>query len=118
MSNNKASGGGGGGDKRVEAKKAKLEAKKNKKDEKQNKATAKRNKKEANASGERDIESILQEFRAKEAAKSSVTITLVDKPPSPRSNASITSLPNGEVLLFGGGNYSILLSSSISTYNN
>ena len=72
---------------------------------KQAKKASKGDKKEGKADGadsdEDDIEAILGEFRAREERKTAVTITTVDQP-SPRSNFTMTALPNGDMLMFGG----------------
>ncbi len=44
------------------------------------------------------------QIRAKDAAKTAVTITECEQP-SPRTNFSLTTLPSGELLLFGGEYY-------------
>ena len=80
---------------------AKLEAKKARQASKQEKTTIKRTKKEIKESGEEDIEAILAEFSAKDRARTAVSVQTTLQP-SPRSNFSITSLPNGDMLLFGG----------------
>ncbi|KAJ1424833.1 hypothetical protein B484DRAFT_331083 [Ochromonadaceae sp. CCMP2298] len=77
----------------------KLEAKKEKRSLKQEKTTSKRNKKE-NA-GEEDIDAIIAEFSAKESARTAVTVEVCSQP-SARSNFSLTLLPTGELLMFGG----------------
>jgi N-acetylneuraminic acid mutarotase len=48
-----------------------------------------------------DIDAILEEFRAKEEKKTAVRITITEQP-TPRSNFSLTALPSGEMLMFGG----------------
>lgn len=80
--------------------KGKQAEKKAKKDLKQQKSANKRAKKEKD-DDEEDIESIINAFQAKESAKTAVSITLCD-PPSPRANASMTVLPSGDLLMFGG----------------
>lgn len=80
---------------------AKKEAKKARQAAKQQKTSQKRTKKELKESGEKDIESILAEYSAKEAKKMAVAVTVVPQP-SRRANFSMTSLPNGEMLMFGG----------------
>jgi hypothetical protein len=81
--------------------KEKEAAKKAKKAAKQDKATAKRNKKELKELGEEDIESIIAKFNEKERMRTAVNVTVCGQP-SPRSNFTMTALPNGEMLLFGG----------------
>lgn len=81
--------------------KAKVEAKKARQAAKQEKSTVKRTKKEIKESGEEDIEAILAEFAARDQARVAVSIIPCSQP-SPRSNFSLTALPNGEMLLFGG----------------
>lgn len=83
---------------------AKKEAKKLRQETKQNKATKKLAKKDAKDAGEEDIEKILAEIMAKEVEKTAVTITLCP-PPSPRANFSLTALPSGELIMFGGEYY-------------
>ena len=51
--------------------------------------------------GEDDIEAILNELRIKEERKTAVTISVVDQP-SPRQNFTLTALPSGDMLMFGG----------------
>lgn len=85
-------------DKKTDA--VKKEAKKARQAAKQQKTSAKRTKKEAKESGE-DIESILKEFSAKEAAKTAVTISAAQQP-SRRANFTMTALPGGDMLMFGG----------------
>jgi N-acetylneuraminic acid mutarotase len=91
--------GGGKKDKRIDP--AKIQAKKARQAAKQQKETQKRTKKEIKDSGEKDIEAILAEFSAKEAAKLAVSINVVPQP-SRRANFSMTALTSGEMLLFGG----------------
>jgi hypothetical protein len=79
---------------------AKKEAKKARQAQKQEKASIKRNKKEAKDNGE-DIEAIIKEFQAKEAAKVAVSVSPSEQP-SRRANFSMVSLNNNECLLFGG----------------
>jgi hypothetical protein len=74
---------------RQEAKKAKQTAKSAKKDRK------------ALGTDEDDIELILQEFRKKDAEKTQVTVEAAPQP-SPRANFTLSALPSGEMLLFGG----------------
>jgi N-acetylneuraminic acid mutarotase len=50
---------------------------------------------------DQDIDAILEEFRSREEAKTSVRVSVVNQP-SPRANFSLTSLPNGDMLMFGG----------------
>lgn len=76
-------------------------AKKQRQDQKQQKTTIKRTKKELRDGGEKDIESILQEFAAKEATRTAVSITVVPQP-SRRSSFSFNAQPNGEMIMFGG----------------
>jgi hypothetical protein len=78
-----------------------LEAKKARQVAKQTKVTTKRAKKEIKEIGEEDIETIIAEFAAKDHARTAVAITSCPQP-SPRSNFSMTALPNGEMLMFGG----------------
>ncbi|KAG7380254.1 kelch domain containing 4 [Phytophthora pseudosyringae] len=74
---------------RQEAKKAKQTAKSAKKDRK------------ALGTDEDDIELILQEFRKKDAARTHVTVEAAPQP-TPRANFTLSALPSGEMLLFGG----------------
>jgi hypothetical protein len=78
---------------------AKVEAKKVRQLSKQEKVANKRHKKEH--ADEEDIDAILAEFNAREATRTAVTITISPQP-SPRSNFSLTLLPSGELLMFGG----------------
>jgi hypothetical protein len=79
---------------KVAAKKAKAAAK-------QEKSAIKSNKKDIKTLGnEEDIESILAEYQEKEKTRTTVTVTPCEQP-SPRSNFSLTALPNNEFLLFG-----------------
>jgi len=81
---------------------AKKEAKALKQAKKASKGEKKAGKEEAAEAGEEDdIETILLEFKHKEERKTAVTITVVDQP-SPRSNFSLTPLPNGDLMMFGG----------------
>ncbi|CAN0090690.1 unnamed protein product, partial [Heterosigma akashiwo] len=80
---------------------AKKEAKKARQEAKANKSAKKRAGKEAKASGEDDIDKILEEFAAQEAKKTEITVTPCPQP-SPRANFTMTALPSGEMLLFGG----------------
>ena len=48
-----------------------------------------------------DTESIIEKFNEKERQRTAVTITVCPQP-SPRSNFSMTALPNSEMLMFGG----------------
>eukprot|EP01041_Mallomonas_annulata_P003369 gene3368-6669_t len=81
--------------------KEKVEAKKARQVAKQQKVAVKRNKKETKDLGEEDIESIIADIRAKDLARTAVTISVCPQP-SPRSNFSMTALPNGDMLMFGG----------------
>ncbi|TDH72428.1 uncharacterized protein CCR75_003282 [Bremia lactucae] len=74
---------------RLEVKKAKQTAKSAKKDRK------------ALGTDEEDIELILQEFRKKDAERTQVLVEAVPQP-SPRANFTLSALPSGEMLLFGG----------------
>ena len=78
----------------------KSEQKKARKELKQVKASLKRGKKEQ-ADDEEDIETIIQQFEEKERAKTAISTTICAQP-SPRANFTMTWLPNGEVLMFGG----------------
>ena len=80
---------------------AKVDAKKARQSAKQNKVASKRTKKECAASGEIDLEQLILDISLKEKARTSVVITPCAQP-SPRSNFSMTALPNGEMLMFGG----------------
>lgn len=46
-------------------------------------------------------ESIIAKYNEKERQRTAVTVTMCGQP-SPRSNFSMTALPNGEMLMFGG----------------
>lgn len=93
MGKKKSGGGKAKGDKelskaqRIEAKKAKQAQKSLKKDRKQN--------------DEEDIELLLQEFMKKDAERTAVTVERVGQP-SPRANFTMSMLPSGDMLLFGG----------------
>lgn len=87
----------------------KKQAKKARQAAKQQKTALKRSKKE-NKDGE-DIEKIIREFNAKEAAKTAVTVE-VSPPPSRRSNFTLTPLPTGEVCVYLDFHPSILYSYS------
>eukprot|EP00981_Chlorochromonas_danica_P001943 scaffold402_cov166-Ochromonas_danica.AAC.1 len=89
-------------DKKVDA--SKKEAKKARQAQKQQKALQKAKKKDIQESGE-DIEKIIADFTAKEAAKTAVTVTPLPGPPSRRANFSLTALPNGDLVMFGGEYY-------------
>lgn len=81
--------------------KAKVEAKKQRQAAKQAKVTSKRSKKELKETGEEDIETIIADFAKKDKARTAVSITPCSQP-SARSNFSMTALPNGDMLMFGG----------------
>ena len=51
--------------------------------------------------GDDDIDAILDDFRLKELKKTEVRISVTEQP-SRRSNFSLTTLPNGDLLMFGG----------------
>ena len=81
-------------------------AKKAARAERQAKKQAKSSKKQAKGGGElmggeEDIESILAEARARVSSRTAVSVSVVPQP-SRRSNFSLTALPNGDMLLFGG----------------
>ena len=86
-------------DKKID--KAKIEAKKLRQATKATKTATKRTKKELKDAGEDDIEAIIAEFQKKDQQRTAVTVTACLQP-SPRSNFSLTVLPNGELLMFGG----------------
>ena len=81
--------------------KEKKEARAAKQATKQAKAVKKHVGKELAEQGEEDIESILAEIRLRDSARSAVSVNVVAQP-SRRSNFSMTSLPNGDMLMFGG----------------
>ena len=92
---------------------SKIEAKKNRQALKQQKSNEKHSKKAAKELGEDDIDTILAEFAKKDAARVAVTVVnrtklnpttnlLEPEPPSPRSNFSLTTMPNGDLVMFGG----------------
>ncbi|CAM9721129.1 unnamed protein product [Chrysoparadoxa australica] len=81
---------------------AKKEAKKARQEAKHAKSSKKRASKEA---GGEDIEAILADILKKEAAKTAVTVSIADVPPTPRANFSFTSLPSGDLIVFGGEFY-------------
>ncbi|KAH9097002.1 hypothetical protein Ae201684P_011734 [Aphanomyces euteiches] len=80
---------------------AKKEEKKARQELKQQKINKKKASKEAKDAGEEDIEAILQEFMKKDAAKVAITIVPTSQP-SPRANFSLSSMINGDLLMFGG----------------
>lgn len=80
---------------------AKKEAKALKQAKKASKGDKKAGKEDAAEGGEEDIEAILLELKQKEERKTAVTISVVEQP-SPRSNFSLTALPNGDLVMFGG----------------
>ena len=84
---------------------AKKEAKKLRQAAKQEKTANKRNKKEMRAEGEETIEEILASFRSATATadtiKTKATVSVCAQP-TRRSNFSLTSLPTGDMLMFGG----------------
>ncbi|CAM9309596.1 unnamed protein product [Ascophyllum nodosum] len=84
------------------AKQEAKELKKKKQEEKASKAAKKRSGKDAQEAGEDDIEAILAEIFAKEEQKAAVTISMCEGPPSPRANFTVTSMPTGDIILFGG----------------
>ncbi|CAN0173591.1 unnamed protein product, partial [Laminaria digitata] len=57
---------------------------------------------DARDAGEDDIEAILADIISKEKQQTAVTVTVCEAPPSPRANFTVTSLPGGEMVLFGG----------------
>ncbi|KAL3661597.1 hypothetical protein V7S43_013357 [Phytophthora oleae] len=81
----------------------KAAAKAQRQEAKKVKQTAKSAKKDRKALGtdEEDIELILQEFRKKDAERTQVTIEAAPQP-TPRANFTLSALPSGEMLLFGG----------------
>ncbi|OQS05922.1 hypothetical protein THRCLA_01987, partial [Thraustotheca clavata] len=81
--------------------KAKREEKKTRQELKQQKINKKKASKEAKDAGEEDIEAILNEFMKKDAAKVAITIVPTTQP-SPRANFSLSSMPNNDLLMFGG----------------
>jgi len=78
-------------------------AKKEQKALKQAKKLAKGNKKEKDV-GLIDIDSLLADLANKEKNKHAVSIEIVLQP-SPRFNFSMTALPNGDMLMFGGEHF-------------
>jgi uncharacterized membrane protein YgcG len=105
----KPKGGGGGGGKGAAAEKE--AAKKARKAEAAAKKAKKGAVKAAKKGGadadelEEDIEVVLAALAAEEAKRTAVTVTpLPDRPPA-RANFSLTPLPSGELVLFGGEFY-------------
>jgi hypothetical protein len=100
-----ASGGGGGGGAKLsaaESKQAKKDAKKAKQEAKAGKSATKQARKSgALDSDEEDIEVIMKELAAADAKKTAVAVEVVDQP-SARVNFSLSPLPSGELILFGG----------------
>eukprot|EP00903_Cladosiphon_okamuranus_P016175 g14926.t1 len=84
------------------AKQEAKELKKKKQEEKASKAAKKKSGKDAREAGEDDIEAILAEILKNEAKQTTITVTVCDGPPSPRANFTVTSLPTGDMILFGG----------------
>ena len=91
----------------------KAEAKKLRQAAKQQKANEKHSKKEAKELGDDDIDAILAEFARKDAIRTAVTITSKStvnattnlkepEPPTSRSNFSLTTMQNGDLVMFGG----------------
>lgn len=70
-------------------------------EQKKAKQAAKGAKKDRKANDEEDIELILAEILKKDAQRKEV-ITEPCSQPSPRSNFSLSMLPNGEMMMFGG----------------
>ncbi|RMX66282.1 hypothetical protein DD238_003111 [Peronospora effusa] len=67
------------------------------------KQCAKSAKKDRKALGteEEDIEVLLQEFRKRDTERTQVTVEISPQP-TPRANFTLSALPSGEMLLFGG----------------
>ena len=84
----------GGKDSKAEKQAAKAAKQKSKSE----RSATKRAAKEA---GEQDIESVIKSLAARDAERTTVTVTRCEAP-SPRANFSLTALPSGELLLFGG----------------
>ncbi|RHZ00040.1 hypothetical protein DYB35_011835, partial [Aphanomyces astaci] len=80
---------------------AKKDEKKARQELKQQKINKKKASKEAKDAGEEDIEAILQEFMKKDAAKVAIAV-VPSLQPSPRANFSLSSMVNGDLLMFGG----------------
>jgi hypothetical protein len=80
---------------------AKKEAKKLRQSLKQEKSNQKRTKKEIKDGDLVNLEEIILEFTKRDSARTSVIVTGCGQP-SPRSNFTMTMLPNSEVLMFGG----------------
>ena len=83
------------------SKEAKKEAKKLRQVAKAEKIANKRTKKELKDTGEEDLESIIARFQQKDSQRTVINISSC-KQPSPRANFSLTMLPSGELLMFGG----------------
>jgi N-acetylneuraminic acid mutarotase len=81
--------------------KEKQEAKKLRQAAKLEKGMLKLGKQTSIDSGEGDLESLIAEYKMKEATKTSVKISGCQQP-TPRSNFSLTALPNGDFIMFGG----------------
>lgn len=74
-------------------------------DEKTEKSTAKKDKKAANQKDEEDLQSILDDFKASQAALTAAKEEAVP-PPSPRCNCTLTAHPSkDELFLFGGEHF-------------
>ncbi|CAH0476097.1 unnamed protein product [Peronospora belbahrii] len=77
-----------------------LEAKK----QKQNVKNAKKGRKLFGTKDEENIEMLLEEFRKKDAARTEIIVTNTTQP-TPRANFTLSVLPSGDVLVFGGEYY-------------
>lgn len=81
--------------------KEKSNVKKQKQIEKQIKNSKKKADKQAKKEGEESIESILNEIVKKDLHRTAISVS-ESKQPSRRINFTLTSLPNGDAILFGG----------------
>jgi N-acetylneuraminic acid mutarotase len=62
---------------------------------------AKGSRKDLAEAGEEDIEKLLAEIRLRDGARTAISVSVVPQP-SRRSAFTLTALPNGDMLLFGG----------------
>lgn len=51
---------------------------------------------------EEDVELILARLADEDAARTASTVEVLENPPAPRSNFSLTQVPGGDLILFGG----------------
>ncbi|CEM28812.1 unnamed protein product [Vitrella brassicaformis CCMP3155] len=85
-------------------KEAGSKAAKDAKKQKQQAKAQKKRQKELGGDDDEDLDAILAELDAQEAKKNAITVTPCDQP-GPRTGASLTLIPSGELVLFGGEYY-------------